>query len=303
MATVTRSGISNLLELGLRAVFFNQIKQYEKMYDKVLNVEDSQKQTEYDLEVVGTSAWDPVNEGIGTGYESIEEGWKTTYTHVTFRKGIRCTAEAIEDELYGVLKKSAVSLARGAWQRVETDAADLFNNAFSTTAPRGSTMADSVALISSSHTLKTGGTAQSNALAAAADLSPSSLQEAIKVLETAKDEKGIQLYMPATKLVVPTALKFTAEELTGSEYKPGTSDNEINAIKSQGLTYVANPFLTDEDAWFLLSDQHQLNFLWRVKPTFFKANDVDTQDFKCIGRMRYSLGASSWRGITGSAGA
>lgn len=303
MATVTRAGITNLLELGLRAVFFNQIKQYPKIYDRILNVTDSLKQSEYDLEVVGTSAWDPVNEGLGTGYEAIEEGYKTTYTHVTFRKGIRCTAEALEDELYGVLKKSAVSLARGAWQRVETDAADLLNNAFSTTAPRGSTMADAAALIASSHTLKTGGTAQSNALASAADLSPSSLQEAIKILETTKDEKGIQLYMPASKLIVPTASKFLAQELLGSEFKPQTSDNEINALQAQGMTFIAHPFLTDEDSWFLLSDQHQLNFFWRVKPSFFKANDVDTQDFKCIGRMRYSLGASSWRGITGSAGA
>lgn len=301
--TVTRAGISNLLELGLRAVFFNQLKQYPKIYSQILNVEDSLKQSEYDLEIVGTSAWDPANEGTLTGYEDIEEGYKTTYTHVTFRKGIRCTAEAIEDELYGVLKKSAVALARGAWQRVETDAADLFNNAFTTTNPRGSSMADSTALISSSHTLKTGGTAQSNALSAEADLSPSSLQEAIKILETTKDEKGIQLFMPAKKLIVPTTSKFLAEELLGSEFKPGTSDNEINAIQSQGMNYVASPFLTDEDAWFLLSDQHQLNFFWRVKPSFFKANDIDTQDFKCIGRMRYSLGASSWRGIVGSCGA
>ena len=301
--TVLRANITNLLELGLRAVFFNQLKQYPKVYDQFLNVDDSLKQTEYDLEVVGTSAWDPVAEGLGTGYENIDEGWKTTYTHVTFRKGIRATAEAMEDELYGVLKKASASLARGAWQRVESDASDLLNNAFSTTAPRGSTMADGVALISASHVMKTGGAVQSNIISTAADLAPSSLQEVIKILETTKDEKGIQLYMPAKKLIVATAGKFLAQEMLGSEYKPQTSDNEINALKAQGMTFISNPFLTDEDAWFVTSDQHQLNFLWRVKPTFFRANDVDTQDMKCIGRMRYSLGASGWRGIVGSAGA
>jgi hypothetical protein len=71
----------------------------------------------------------------------------------------------------------------------------------------------------------------------------------------------------------------------------------------QGLTYLVNPFITDTDSWFLLADQHELMFNWRVRPNFFRGNDVDTQDAKFIGRMRYSLGASDWRGVTGSAGA
>lgn len=302
MSTVIRSSITNLLEMGLHAVFFNAINQYEPIYSQFLHVEDSQKQTEQDQQMVGVGAWDPVSEGDSTPFEGITQGYRTSYTHVTFRKGIRATAEVMEDELYGVMKKPTVALARGIWQRVEVDAADLLNNAFSTTAPRGSSMADSVALISASHTLSIGGT-QSNALASNADLSPASLHEAIKVLETVKDEKGIQLFMPANKVIVPTASKFLLKEMLDSEYKPQTSNNDINAVKSQGMVGVSSPYLTDEDSWFVTSDQHQLMFFWRIRPSFFKANDVDTQDFKCIGRARYSLGASDWRGITGSSGA
>jgi phage major head subunit gpT-like protein len=304
---ILRSSIPNLLEQGLHAVFFHAINQYPKIYDKIFNVVDSLKYQENDQQMVGVSAWDPVNESAPTGYEDISQGYENSYTHITFRKGIRASQEVIEDELYGVMKRPTVALARGAYQRCEQDAADVLNNAFSTLAvgnyPRGMSggYADGVQLINAAHPLKTGGAAQGNTLAANADLSPSSLQEAIKVLESTKDEKGIQLYMPARKLVVPVALKFVAYELVKSEFKPQTSDNEANAFLAQDLTYVVNPFLTSTHSWFLLADQHELMFLWRIRPSFFRANDVDTQDFKCIGRMRYSVGASDWRGITGSA--
>lgn len=295
--TVSRAGFAELLAPGLAHVFFHDIKTWSPQYKEILNVNSSKRNKEEDLEVVGLGVMNSVGEGTSTPYDDIYQGWKATYTHSTFRKGIRITQEMIEDDQYDVMKSLTVALARSARQRIEVDSANVLNNAFSASF----TGLDGVSLINASHVLKVGGT-QSNALSANADLTPSSLQEAIQVIEDCLDERSLNIALTAKLLVVPTAGQWTAGELLESVQKPGTTDNEINVLANKSLTYTVNRYLTDTDAWFVLADEHKLNMYERVPLGFFKGNDFDTFDAKFSGRMRYSVGWSSWRGVTGSPG-
>jgi hypothetical protein len=296
---VTRANFGELLEPGLAHVFFHEIDVWEPRYPELFNIKTSAKKFEEDLLVTGLGLFDKKTEGNSVTYDDIAQGWKTTYTHDTFAKAITITQEMVEDDLYDIMNDMTVALARAAKQRKEVDGHSVLNNAFSTTTGLG---ADGVSLINASHVLKVGGT-QSNALSAEADLSVASLQEAISILETTLDERALNVALMAKKLVVPTALQFTAAELLHSTYKPGVSDNDINAIQSKGIDIVVSPFLTDTDSWFLLADQHKLMWYDRTPLSFFKGNDFDTDNVKFKGRMRYSKGFSDWRGVVGSSGA
>jgi phage major head subunit gpT-like protein len=296
--TVARAGFSELLAPGLAHVFFQDIETWAPQYKEILKVRGSKRNKEEDLEIVGLGIMDQKAEGTSTAYDDILQGFKATYTHNTYAKAIRITQEMIEDDQYDVMKDMTVALARSAKQRLEVDAANILNNAFSSSF----TGLDGVSLINSAHVLKAGGT-QSNALSANADLSAASLQEATQVLEDCQDERSLNIALTPKLLVVPTAGQWTAGELLESVKKPGNANNEINVLADKELGYTINRFLTDTDSWYLLADEHKLMMYERVPLSFFKGNDFDTFDCKYAARMRYQVGWSSWRGVTGSAGA
>ena len=295
--TVMRAHFGELLYPGLRKVFFNELDRWQKEYDKITHVGNSKKKTEDDLLITGLGIMPEKDEGVAVAYEDIVQGWKTTYTHTTFAKAIRITQEMYEDDQYGIMKDLTGALARSAQQRKEVNAANIYNRAFNASY----TGADGVSLINSAHPLSVGGT-QSNALSVEADLDASSLQQAINVLESAKDERDLNVAMRAKLLVVPTALQYTAYELLKSEHKPGTADNEVNAIQAKGLQFVVNHYLTDSDAWFLIAEEHKVNLFDRVPISFFKGSDFDTDDCKFKARMRFSVGWNDFRGVAGSSG-
>lgn len=296
--SVTRSNFSTLLTPGLHAVFLNEFKTWSPEYTKIMNVDTSAKQYEEDVLLTGLGIMGEKSESSAVAYEDISQGYTTRYTHATYEKGVRISQEMYEDDLYGPMKKMTTAVARSAKQRMEVNGANVLNNAFSTTTGLGT---DGVSLINSAHVLSIGGS-QSNALSAAADLSASSLQEAINVIEGTQDEKGLNVALKAKLLIVPYTLQFTASELLDSQYKPGVADNDINALRNKGLTFDVNHYLTDTDGWFLLAEEHKLNWFWRVPLQFFKGNDFDTDDCKVKARMRFSTGFSDFRGIAGSAG-
>ncbi|MEG7769307.1 hypothetical protein U2086_14795, partial [Listeria monocytogenes] len=71
------------------------------------------------------------------------------------------------------------------------------------------------------------------------------------------DEKGLLIAAKPKKLVIPPALMFVATRLLETTQRVGTANNDINALKSNGSIpggYTVNHFLTDTNAWFLLTD-------------------------------------------------
>lgn len=293
--TVTRSTFSTLLEPGLAAVYFNEFDMYPLVYPKIFKVKTSEKASETVQHIVGVGLTPEKPIGVATTYEDIEIGWSKTFTHSTFSKGIRIVQELIEDDQYGVMEDMTATLARSARQRMEVDAADILNNAFSSSY----TGYDAVSLINSSHVNKIGGT-WSNAISPTGDLSVSTLQDAIEVIETMTDERGLTLALRPKLLVVPPALQWTAAELLESVHKPGTADNEINSLRGKSLDYIVNPYLTDSGAWFVIADNHKLVYYERVPLQFYKGNDFDTDDAKFKNRFRKSQGWADARGVTGS---
>ena len=93
----------------------------------------------------------------------------------------------------------------------------------------------------------------SNTLATAADLNETSLEQSLIDIAAMTDERGLKIAAKGMKMIIPSALQFTAERLMASAGRVGTADNDINAIKSMGMIpqgYSVNNYLTDADAFF-----------------------------------------------------
>jgi hypothetical protein len=186
-------------------------------------------------------------------------------------------------------------------QTKQIKGAAVLNGAFTT-----SIGGDGQPLCSTAHPTL-GGPNGSNRLAVDADLSETSLEQALIDIAAFTDERGLKIAMQGLKLIIPKELMFTADRIMKSTLRVGTADNDINAIKNMGMVpqgYTVNHFLTDVDAWFLKTDApNGMKMFERVAIRTGFEGDFDTGNVRYKARERYSFGFSDWRGIFGSPGA
>ena len=211
------------------------------------------------------------------------------------------TEEAVEDNLYDALgKRYTKALARSMANTKEKKGADVLNSY---------TGGDGVSLINTGHTLAGGGTA-ANRASSMADLNETSLEDALIDISDFTDDRGLLVSVQAEKLVVPSELVFVAERILNSTGRPGSADNDLNAVKSTGVLpggYTVNNYLTDPDAFFILTSVttmgEGLKMFQRSSMETSMEPDFSTGNIRYKARERYSMGWSDWRGIYGSQGA
>lgn len=298
--TTERSSFSDLLAPGFRKIFVDALNFGEKppVCSRVYNMNTSKRQYEDDSYVTGFGLVPDKNEGAAVTYDDFYQGFDKRYTHTTRSMAYRVTKEMYEDELYGIMAKMPKALGRSMRATVETDAANTLNRA-ETAAYTG---ADGSVLLATGHALVSGGT-QSNRLTTNADLSATSYEAAMIQLKDTTDDRGILLDLMPRKLVYPNELAWTVRKLFGSDKDPDSANNAVNPANDERLDFVEWSYLTDSDAWFILADNHELNWFWRVQPDHFQGNDFDTDDAKFKVRARWSNGWTVPWGIFGSTGA
>jgi hypothetical protein len=184
----------------------------------------------------------------------------------------------------------------------QVKAAAVLNNAFNSSFTGG----DGKELIATDHPLANGGTF-SNELATAADLNETSLEQSLIDIAAFVDERGLRIAIQGRKLIVPKELQFTAERILKTPLRTATADNDINAIKNMGMIpegYRVNHFLTDTDAFFIMTDApNGLKHFVRSPIKTAIEGDFDTGNVRFKARERYVFGFSDPRGIFGSPGA
>ena len=297
-----RSNFGDLLEPGLRAILFEKYQAIPQQYSKVFNVLNSSKQDETDSGISGFGQFDNQTETGALTYEDPLQGYDVSYTHQKFSKGFKVSQEMVDDDQYNKIKKMPEKLAVSANRTVETQAANILNNAFVTTYTTGG---DAVALCSDSHPRSDGGTVQNNSDTAV--LSESALKAAELVMEQTLDDKGQIIAVMPNMLVVPPALKHTAKILLNSTGRPYDGStiyrNDINTLNGE-YELMVWAYLTSATAWFLIDTSiAELNFFWRKQLSFDQDNSFDTDEALFKASMRFSCGFSNWRGVYGSTGA
>jgi hypothetical protein len=302
MATATSGAFSAILAPGLRKVFMDDQKLWPEEYSKILKVGSTTKAYEDDIITTGLGRLEQKPKGQPITYDSGLVGNTKRYTPTTYGLGFRVERELYEDEQYGVIKKMAKQLSTSARQTVEYEVGafldDLFTGATYTSA-------DANPICYASHPLTIGGT-YGNTPSTAADLSISALRAAYQRMELMVNERGLRCMTKPSLLIVSPTYQWIANEIIGSEKVPYSAENQPNSTqKIMGLSYMVSHYISDEDMWILLAPpaEHDLQFLWRIRPRFDNADDFNTKDALFSVDCRFTMGATDWRGVDGSSGA
>ena len=304
MAVISRSQLVKELEPGLHALFGLEYKRWEREHAEIFTEETSERAFEEETLITGFGAAPTKSEGASVEFDSAAEQWTARYVHETVALAFAITEEAVEDNLYDTLSRTyTAALARSMAYTKQVKAANVLNNAFSSSFPGG----DGKELIATDHPTVQAGT-QSNEPSTAADLSESSLENAIISIGGFADDRNIPVAVQARKLVIPKELAFTAQRILKSELRVGTADNDVNALNSMGMFpegYVVNHYLTDTDAFFILTDLTNTGLkMFQRRPLKTSMEpDFETGNMRFKASERYSFGFSDWRCIFGSPGA
>jgi len=298
---ISRAQLVKELEPGLNALFGMEYDNYENEHEAIYDIEKSDRAFEEEVMLSGFGEAPVKTEGAGVQYDDAQEVFTARYTHETIALAFALTEEAIEDNLYDKLSvRYTKALARSMSQTKQIKSASILNNGF-TTAIGG----DGVPLFSSNHPT-IGGPNLRNQLAVAADLNETSIEQSLIDISKFTDERGLKIAINGVRLIIPKELVFVAERLMKSTLRPGTADNDINAVKNMGMIpqgYTVNHFLTDPEAFFIKTDApNGMKMFNRIAIKTAFEGDFDTGNVRYKARERYSFGFSDPRGMFGSPG-
>ena len=300
---ISRQQLAKELEPGLNALFGLEYKNYENQHTEIFDIENSDRAFEEEVMLSGFANAAVKSEGAAVTFDTANEAFTSRYTHETIALAFAITEEAIEDNLYDrIATRYTKALARSMAQTKQIKAANVLNNGFSSSFPGG----DGKELFADDHPTVSAGDLK-NELSTSADLSETSLEQAMIDIGQFKDERGFKIAARGLKLIIPSELQFTAERILKSPARVGTSDNDLNALSSKGMLpqgYVVNNYLTDTDAFFIKTDvPNGMKMFNRAALKTAMEGDFDTGNVRYKARERYSFGFSDWRGMFGSPGA
>ena len=298
---VNLSAIKDLLLPGLRGIE-GKYEMIPSQYDKIFTKHDSKLALERTAEMRYLGLAQLKTEGGQTSFDN-NAGERFVYNqeHNEIALGYAITRKAIDDNLYKTqFHPSNLGLIESFQQTKEIYGANILNTAQTYNSAIGG---DGVSLVNTSHPIDGGVVA--NRPAVDADLNESSLLNAMIAIRTNyRDQAGLKVFARGRKLVVPPALEPTAIRLTKTELRPGTANNDVNAILTTagGLPegYMVNDFLTSARAGFLLTNIDGLSYMDRVSFETDMQVDFVTDNLLVKGYERYSFGYYNWRSIYGS---
>ena len=301
---ISRGQLVKELEPGLNALFGLEYKQYENQHAEIYVTETSDRAFEEEVMLSGFASAQVKAEGSGVSFDNAQETFTARYTHETIALAFSITEEAIEDNLYDRLaSRYTKALARSMAQTKQVKAANPLNNGLPTA--DNFDAGDGVSLFNTAHPTIAG--SFKNTLTTQADLNETSLEQSMIDIAALTDERGLKIAAKAVKMIIPSALQFTAERLMKSSQRVGTADNDINALASMGMIpggYTVNHYLTDTDAFYITTDvPNGMKHMERAPLTTKMEGDFDTGNVRYKARERYSFGVSDPRGIFGVEGA
>jgi hypothetical protein len=297
---ITRGLNSALLAPGLRKILFDSYSEKPRQGQRLVNMGRMDRAYIDDANMAAFGPLLEKPEGGRVLFQDPMPGRSKRYVAATWGLGFRITEEMVEDNIYGFTgQKFARALGRSVRYNFEIISHSILNNAFNTAFNGFET---GISLISTAHTNLRGGT-QSNRPAVDADLSLTTLQAAIEAFRGWQTEEGMPMMSTPKTLVVGPSNMWVAGVLLGTTTLPGGNFNDVNLLQRLGLTLIVDDYLTDPDAWYLLGDEHDMNYFDRRLPKFSNTDDFESGDMKFKVTRRNAAGFGDWRGVYGSPGA
>lgn len=296
-----QGAFNDIIRPGATAAFADEYPSLPAIYPGLLPVITSAQATEEWLITTGLGTMPEKPEGEPTPMDTPIQVGKVKISHISYGIGYGVSHELMINDLYGaVVKPSSRFLAQSQRDTEERIAHGIFNNAFTTQQAY-----DGVSIINTAHPITAGATTtQANRPAAAQALGVGGVQASVERFRRLVNERNLKIqYRPET-LLVPIELEWRAQEITQSQFKPFTANNEINPVARLGLKVESSEFLTSATAWFMLSPKSRLRiwFIWRQRP-------VQSDDFlesewiaRFFNRSIFSIATVDYRGIDGTTG-
>lgn len=195
-------------------------------------------------------------EGQNITYDQGGEHYRVRFTPKVYALAYAMSEELIDDGEHISLGTSfSEHLARGMDESKEIVHANILNRA-----ENGSYLGgDAVSLLSTSHPLAIGGT-WSNKLSTAANLSEAAVEQLLIQIMNAVDGRNKRMALSAVRLIHSPSNVFNAARILKSVGRPGTADNDINAVRESGMlssNTVKITRLTTANQWFIQTDAPQ----------------------------------------------
>jgi len=287
----------------LEELFRSELAQHPMRREQLFKVVSTDRDIWQASELHDMPLFQQVAEGQDYSFYKQNQGVSKTLSILKYGLGFSISEEAMDDGKIDFIADAVRKMAKSARETQEISAMNIFNNGFSS-----ETSADGQYVFDTDHTLPSGLTFR-NKLSVDADLSPSSLEQALVDCESQFiGDSGIIYNIPMKILLVHPENKRYAKEIIGSDLKADSADNNMNSLKQDGLIVVSSPHLTDVDAWFLLASPEQtgLRIVQRTGiQTKGSGEDVgflnDSIYYKA--RFREKIGVTHPYGIFGSQGA
>jgi len=287
----------------LEELFRSDMEQHPSRRSELFRTVATERDIYQSSEIHDLPLFNEVPEGTDYSFERGKQGASKTLVIKKYGLGFSISEEAVDDGKFDMIADHVQKLARSARETQEISAMNIFNNAFTTTLT-----ADGRPLCDTAHTLPSGLTFR-NELSAPADLSVTSLEQALVDFETQfiGDSGIIYKKTPRILLVHPSNKRY-AMELIGSDLKADTAENNMNSLKQDGLRVISSPHLTDVDSWFLLADPSETGLrIVSRKPVETKVAGMDagfnSDAILYKARYREQIGALHAYGIIGVVGA
>ncbi len=243
-------------------------------------------------------------EGAPTSFDN-GAGQRFVYNaeHFEIGLGYAITRKAIDDNLYkSEFGPSNDGLMESFKETEEIYAANVFNSG---TVYNASIGGDGVALFSASHPIDAPFAAIANQPSPDVDLNETSLLNGlITIRSTWRDNAGLKIHARGKKAIVPAQLEPIALRLFRSELRPGTAQNDVNAVLGMNESlkegFMVWDYLTSAFAWFILTNHDGL--IWFNRKPFEMDMSVEftTDNLLVKGYQRYVPTYYDWRAVWGT---
>jgi len=298
-----RSIVEPILNQSFDGIYTQRADEYKKVFAESTGIARAYHEEPM---LYGFGSAPELPDGSPVNYDQGGQLFVKRYPYTVFGLAFALTKVLVEDGDHIRLGSTySKHLAQSMTETIETVTANHLNRAFNASYLGG----DGSALVVNNHADAINGAAaaasRSNLLTAAA-LSQTSLEQAMIQIRQAEDPRGKKIRITPKKLIVAPGNMLTAEVLLNSVLRAGTSNNDLNPVKSMGLMseIVVLSRLTSATAWFVQTDAPEgMKVLWRRKIEKGMEGDFETDSVRYKATMRFGSGWTDWRAIFGNAGA
>lgn len=297
---VALNDIYNELRPGLFGVK-GKYDQIPTQWDKIFDTAKSKMAVERTTSMRYTATAFVKAEGAATQFDNnLGERYLYNQEHIEIALGYAVTRKSIDDNLYKTqFNPSNLGLVTSFAQTKEIFGADVLNTATVYNTQIGG---DGVALLSTVHPVD--GNLIPNTPNTQLSLNEAAIYSGLIQIRDFRDNGNLRMLARGKKLIVPKELEYVAVRLTKTELRPGTADNDVNALlhATNGLPegYMVMDYLTNATNWFIKTDLPGLQHFERVDYETDMQVDFTTDNLLVKGYERYSFLYWDFRTIWGS---